>query len=348
MRNMLGAVTILAATLVAVSGGSLKWQESALSQPAFIIEVSCPDAEGCFSLIGKAIQQAPAGATIRIAPGTYYERPLTIEKSLRLEGLQTEIEGNPRIVLVDVGTAILIQASSLLTVELQRLSIEALIQDPFSFEGSIGIGVFTQTPEKVQVVLKGVNIRSYQGMSIAGDQQGELSVEIVNADILAALVGIEVNMGKLILRGSALRSPAVPSLRIPWIGIFIQPSPSLHIEALLTGTRIEGFNIGLWAIASSHLGQGRIALQAAENVIISNRQDGLYLLGDRVDAELSRNEIRENGKYGIRLALPDCTSVPRELRFQGIVQGTENEFFNNKSGNLCPPDFPWPPDFVKR
>lgn len=60
MRKMLGVVTILAATLIVVGSGSLQWQAKVLSQPAFTIEVSCPDAEGCFSFIGKAITRNPS------------------------------------------------------------------------------------------------------------------------------------------------------------------------------------------------------------------------------------------------------------------------------------------------
>ncbi len=349
MRKMLGMVTILTATLVAASGGSLKWQESVLSQPAFIIEVSCPDPEGCFSLLAEAIEQAPAGATLRIAPGTYYERPLKIEKSLRLEGLQAEIGGNPRIVLVEVGTAVLIQASDSITVALERVSIEALAQNPFSGEESTALEVFIRTSNNVQIALKEVSIRSHQGVIMAGDQPGALVVELMDTNILASRGGISMGLGRLILRGSTLRGPdpIFAAFSPPLYGVYLQSIPSQQIEAVLTKSLIEGFSVGLWAIASSHLGQGRVSLQAAENVIASNRQDGLYLLGDRVDAELSRNEIRDNGGYGIRLALPDCTSVPRELRFQGVVQGAENEFFNNTSGNLCPPAFPWPTGFIK-
>lgn len=182
----------------------------------------------------------------------------------------------PRIVLVEVGTALLIRAGNPMTVELERVSIEALAQDPFSGGESIGVGVFAQTPEKVQVVLKEVSIRSYQGMSIAGDQLGELTVEVVDADILAALLGIEMNMGQLILNRSKLLAPKIPLL-VPLHGIFLQPSPSLQINVFLSESLIEGFSVGLWAIA----------------------------------------------------------------------KGAENEFFNNKSGNLCPPAFPWPPDFIK-
>ncbi len=350
MREMLGMVTILAATLVAVSGASLKWQGSVLSQVAFIIEVSCPDPEGCCSLLAKAIEQAPAGATLRLAPGTYYEKPLTIEKSLRLEGAPSESARSPRIVLVQVGTALRIRAGSPMTVELERVSIEALAQDPFSGEESVALEVFIKTSSNVQVTLKEVGIRSHQGIMIGGDQPGALVVEVIDTNILAGRGGIGMNLGRLILQGSTLRGPnsVLAALSTPFHGVFLQPIPSGRVEAVLTKNLIEGFSVGLWATASSHLGQGRVDLQGVENVIASNRQDGLYLLGDRVDAELNRNDIRENGGYGIRLALPDCTSVPREFRFQGVIRGTENEFFNNKSGNLCPPDYPWPPNFIKK
>ncbi|MGQ9601909.1 MAG: hypothetical protein ACUVQU_04030 [Candidatus Bipolaricaulia bacterium] len=330
----------------AVIGGFLGESQDA----QFAIRVSCPDEKGCFALIEEAIQQVSAGATIRVAPGVYYERPLAIEKSLRLEGIPPETGHYPRVILVEVGTAITIRAGSSLAVELERLSIEALSFDPFPSGGeSIGIKVFSQTPDDVQIMLREVNIMSHDGISIAGDQPGGLTVEVVDTNIRAALVGIGMNMGRLILRGSRLRSPGIGSLIMPGIGIFMQPSPSLQIEALLTENHIEGFSIGLMATASSHLGQGRVDLRLVKNVIASNQKDGLYLLGDRVDVELSRNEIRGNGGYGLKLALPVCSpeGARSEFRFQGIIQGIDNEFSNNKLGALCPLDFPWPPNFIK-
>jgi hypothetical protein len=285
-----------------------------------------------------------------MAPGIYYEKPLIIDKSLRIEGVQTETGRSPRIVLVDVGTALLIQGSSQMVVELQGLAIEALALDPF-FDGgeSIGVGVFVQTPENVQVTLTGVRIRSHQGIIIGGDQPGELSVEVVDANILAARLGIAMSLGRLILRESELRGPPLPALSTPFHGVFLQPLPSQRIEAVLTGTRIEGFSIGLMASASSELGQGRVDLQGVENVIASNRGDGLYFAGDRIDVELSRNEIRGNGGYGLKLALPECTpeGARPELKFQGLIQGTDNSLSDNKKGDLCPQDYPWPEGFRK-
>jgi hypothetical protein len=350
MRKILWVGMILVAVLAAIGGSFSKGPEVVLSTSVSTIEVSCPDAEGCFSLLGEAIQQAPAGATIRMAPGIYYEKPLIIDKSLRIEGVQTETGRSPRIVLVDVGTALLIQGSSQMVVELQGLAIEALALDPF-FDGgeSIGVGVFVQTPENVQVTLTGVRIRSHQGIIIGGDQPGELSVEVVDANILAARLGIAMSLGRLILRESELRGPPLPALSTPFHGVFLQPLPSQRIEAVLTGTRIEGFSIGLMASASSELGQGRVDLQGVENVIASNRGDGLYFAGDRIDVELSRNEIRGNGGYGLKLALPECTpeGARPELKFQGLIQGTDNSLSDNKKGDLCPQDYPWPEGFRK-
>ncbi len=350
MRKILWVGMILVAVLAAIGGSFSKGPEVVLSTSVSTIEVSCPDAEGCFSLLGEAIQQAPVGATIRMAPGIYYEKPLIIDKSLRIEGVQTETGRSPRIVLVDVGTALLIQGSSQMVVELQGLAIEALALDPF-FDGreSIGVRVFAQTPENVRVVLKEVNIQSYQGMSIAGDQPAELTVEVVDANIRAALVGIAMNMGHLILRGSKLRGPGIDSLIAPWYGIILQPSPSLPIRATLIGNRIEGFGIGLMAVGSSRLRQGRVVLQGVENEIVSNRGDGLYLLGDRIDVELSRNEIRGNRGYGLKLSLSACApeGARPEFKFQGLIQGTDNSLSDNAKGDLCPADYPWPEDFTK-
>jgi len=353
MRRALGAGMILVA-LFGLGEGPLRWSEGAPSA----IEVSCPKAEGCFSLLGEAIRQAPVGATIRITPGIYYEKPLILDKSLRIEGV-TEGDRLPRIVLVEVGTAFLIRGSSRMTVELQGLAIEALAQDPFSDKNSIGVQVLAQGPEEVRVTLTGVQIRSYQGIAIGGDPQGERSVSVevnvVNTSILTAGLGIGIGMGlgRLILRESELRGPPFPlsALGAPLYGVLLlNPPPSQRIEAVLTKTRIENFGIGLMASASSKLEQGRIDLKAVGNVIASNLGDGFYLLGDRVDAELSRNEIRGNGGYGVKLAFPECApeGARPEFRFQGLIQGRDNSLSDNKKGDLCPEDFNWPPDFVRQ
>ena len=360
MRRAWRAGMILVALLGGLGEGPSRWSAGAPSaSTAAVLDVSCPDAEGCFSLLGEAIRQAPMGATIRITPGIYYEKPLILDKSLRIEGV-TEGDRLPRIVLVEVGTAFLIRGSSRMTVKLQGLTIEALAQDPFSDKSSIGVQVLAQGPEEVRVTLTGVQIRSYQGIAIGGDPQGERSVSVevevnvVNTSILTAGLGIGIGMslGRLILRESELRGPPVPlsALGAPLYGVLLlNPPPSQRIEAVLAKTRIENFGIGLMASASSKLEQGRIDLKAVENVIALNLGDGLYLLGDRVDAELSRNEILGNGGYGVKLAFPECApeGARPEFRFQGLIQGRDNSLRNNKRGNLCPEDFNWPPSFVK-
>jgi hypothetical protein len=74
--------------------------------------------------------------------------------------------------------------------------------------------------------------------------------------------------------------------------------------------------------------------------------------------EISENRIKNNEAWGLALNLiPGWDSRPDQcnVRAPGEEQvftdpeiaGSGNEFRNNNKGDLCPPDYPWPPGFRK-
>lgn len=80
------------------------------------------------------------------------------------------------------------------------------------------------------------------------------------------------------------------------------------------------------------------------NQVIRNRNDGIRL-ADKVMATLLENRISLNDGYGVSLWQQPCYDTA--ARFDGVVQGLGNEISGNRKGDLCPPDFPWPPGFKR-
>jgi hypothetical protein len=87
----------------------------------------------------------------------------------------------------------------------------------------------------------------------------------------------------------------------------------------------------------------------------SARQEALK---EPLRIEISENRIEHNEAWGLALNLiPGLGSQPDQcnVRAPGEEQvftdpeiaGSGNEFRNNNKGDLCPPDYPWPPGFKK-
>ncbi len=76
------------------------------------------------------------------------------------------------------------------------------------------------------------------------------------------------------------------------------------------------------------------------NLIAGNQKDGVVVRRDALSALLQDNRILSNQGCGVRVeeALHD--------KLQSI-SGEGNWIEGNAQGDLCPSDYPWPPDFVK-
>jgi parallel beta-helix repeat protein len=103
------------------------------------------------------------------------------------------------------------------------------------------------------------------------------------------------------------------------------------------------------------------ALFPAAGILVQNGQPILqlnYFAGNRAGVivqgpaqpMLSRNRIVSSDRYGISLYLEPCydiVPIASAIEFKGEVSGEANELSANKAGDLCPPDYPWPPGFRK-
>ncbi len=88
--------------------------------------------------------------------------------------------------------------------------------------------------------------------------------------------------------------------------------------------------------------------------ISGNEGHGIFLQ-DKAVAEIWGSRILNNGGYGIVLYWEGCVDADykADFKFAGQVMGEGNtipgkeEPDGNKQGDLCPPDYPWPPGFRK-
>lgn len=100
---------------------------------------------------------------------------------------------------------------------------------------------------------------------------------------------------------------------------------------------------GLYVMTSSRV-------EARSNIIQSN---GTGILVRRADTVLSLegNRITDNREWGIALVRSPCVeNPPSDPRFIWpiYIQGENNEIHGNGKGDLCPEDYNWPPDFIKK
>lgn len=81
-------------------------------------------------------------------------------------------------------------------------------------------------------------------------------------------------------------------------------------------------------------------------------------LKEPLKIEISENQIESNEAWGLALnLLPGWDDRPDQCNFKAPgeeqvfaepeITGSGNEFRNNLKGDLCPPDYPWPPGFRK-
>lgn len=308
-----------------------------------------------FSTIQAAIDAVAEGGTVLIGPGLYKEN-LTITKSVRLVGVDQE--------QVDIQAAdehkpiIAATSKNLIQVYFEgftlgdpNVTIEQLLLTP---PPSIPIlipprtGLYIRGP--VQTLMRKVMVLGQQIAGVLAKYYGsESDIGLFRLPSLTVLEGVHLarNGAGLVLGGEA--------------------------QGLITRSMIEE-NIG------GVLGLGN-AVFLYQNVIRRNRHAGVFVWAfteDQLMGEIRENEITENGigvyltakrqggriyitqnrfmknRYGIVIQHPACPYVtgetlPKVLEASAPTQiwGTMNEFHDSIEGDLCPPDYPWPPRFRK-
>ena len=80
--------------------------------------------------------------------------------------------------------------------------------------------------------------------------------------------------------------------------------------------------------------------------MISENGSGVIISFSSAGFALNENRIIGNREWGVTLRRPEC--VENGFNDPVGVQGEGNEIHNNGKGDLCPENFNWPPDFIKK
>jgi len=306
-----------------------------------VVEVSCPDPEGCFRLIEQAIEEAPPGAALRISPGLYYEKPILIEKSLTLKRLGER--GIVEIRFVDPQPGLTIRLADDqrpmnvilrgLTLITQALSRAADERDP---PVAVLIGGDSASIESLKVVIEASEIYGYAGIVVHG---AHLILKQSTVDVDAW--SINAGFSKLELLDNSLAGASLHwGFNIGLTNIEEAVLQNNEIWVFRSSEAMEGFRWAVFVGGISELGEARAALLG--NVI--RGADVGAMVGGKAAVEFSENRFVDNRDYGIMLLLPPCAKREGEGLFEGEIGGAGNEFEGNGQ-DLCPEDYPWPEGF---
>ena len=351
------AVTILTIILVSIliGLGYGPLQHSAgISSNEVVVGIRCTEIEGCFRLVGQAVQSAPEGAIIEVAAGLYYELPILVEKSLTIRGtgLDTVIQGITPEVLFSVRNP---NPDHFVQVTLESVNLRYWVfaaEDPDADLARRGVlqieGVhdgFSPSPEESLSLPTRVVIRRSTLSSV------ETAIHISGAELLLEDNWIVGRDGALEVNVDA-RLTATNN-RIFWLGGLSKGDALALI--MLSGAEAEFYgNLifnGSGVSASNALpailifGEGRYIFR--KNTI-EDLAIGVLIGGGAASVDFRENEFRNNGG-GIFLSMPPCVAHPAsETRFSGAITGRDNVFVDNDI-DLCPTleEGPWPPGFVQ-
>jgi len=366
-------------SVVVVAFGLLRGPEessSALAQDQLSCTVTVQPGES----IQRAIEQAAEGAVICLAPGRWEEN-LVITKSLTLRGTGKE----PKEVWI-VGTkeghpVMRIESEREIEVQLENLAVaeakgwKCAVESPqwICPDGLQALG-------KAKVLIKDMQVSNNRDGLFVGDS-ATVSLshsQVSNAGWWGLFVGdsATVSLGHsqvsntgigLAVGDSATVSLSHSQVSDNGIGVGLRGSAQVSLSH---STVSNNWFIGL----AAEIGSATVTLQ---NSIVSGNGRGLVVgdsttvriegseisgneghgifLQDKAVAEIWGNRILNNGGYGIVLYWEGCVDADykADFKFAGQVMGEGNtipgkeEPDGNKQGDLCPPDYPWPPGFRK-
>jgi hypothetical protein len=304
-----------------------------------VIQVHCEEATGCFRLLERALATAPESAVIQISPGIYYEHALVIAKSVRLQGVQEVGVRLPIITAIDQGPLLTVPSSPKpISVTVENLTLQNLMLS--------GLGLLIQgasqsaSTSSPEVVLRGSRLfAADKGIS----SRGKARLSLQGNSIGAGNSAIKAENGShLLAMDNTIFVKNWPNEPLEAIGIiFLQ-----DVEAVFERNSISPeLNVSFRPQALS----GILALGGkysfSENEI--QQVSVGVMLGGKTNAAFDNNRIHDN-TIGIVLQLSPCIPNPHpEIRFDGVITGSGNQFATNSKGDLCPADYPWPPGFRK-
>ncbi len=309
-----------------------------------------------FSTIQAAIDAAAEGATILIGPGLYKEN-LKITKSLRLVGAghkQVHVRAiNEQQPTIYVEAVLPIQVYfEGFTIGDPSRSLEELPRlDPTQLSYPLmPAGIQVQGP--VQAKLHKLTIGGQggagiftRGVFIAEDLFTAPQLMVSEVELAHNVFGLFMMSSDSIIQRSTIRENLIGLFNV----LLGKPGGLTIYRSALLGNIITGV-----ALHNSHLPQ---ALgHVIGNEIVGNGS-GIYLGARQAGSwvEISDNQIGRNLSYGVTVMQSVCPSdfrpllVPLMVSESATIQilGKGNELQSNGQGDLCPPDYPWPPGFRK-
>lgn len=183
------------------------------------------------------------------------------------------------------------------------------------------------------------------GLSLQGSAQAILSRSIVSA-----------SMSGLELQGSAkisLENSTVSKHKSSGIELRDTAQADLS-DTTVSDNTIAGLDLGDSAqarLTDSTVSDNTFGLQLKDSsqatlfhTLVSKNANGLELW-NLAQASIRASQIVDNSAYGIVLLQSPCYEI--DEKFEGKVDGSNNEIRGNQQGDLCPMDYPWPQGFLK-
>ena len=310
----------------------------ASQESGIVIQVNCTDTNGCFHLLGQAIESAPEGATIQLSSGVFYEIPMLINRSLTIQGagaqftyVHAALPGN----LFTVRSA-----DHSITVNIKSITLQSRVVEVDPISSAVGIGIWIEgplggSPEQLKVfVLDSALIAVGTAVNVRGKAQLTLQGNWMRSAqaVLAAENGSQIIAEK----NQMFLNEGFGIPRVTMVGLG-------DVEARFEGNRLAGTAsqkvIGIFALGGQY---------SFEENRFTNHAVAVEL-GGKTTAEFLANEF-DNNFIGIFLQTPPCVPSPApELRFDGTISGSDNQFSFNSATDLCPSlgEYPWPEGFVK-
>jgi hypothetical protein len=303
-----------------------------------------------FPTIQTAIDAVAEGGTVLIGPGEYREN-IQITKSLHVIGSDQE---RVRIYgLDDQKPVVYVRSQFPLQLFLQRLTItREHLPDPNLPPSSIppGTGIFLGGP--IQATFRQLTVTN-QISGVVAFPLLEYNEELLyfQPQVILEEVSLAHNGGAVLALSTHL---IIVRSNISENELGIMGDSIYLTHSTVRKNRVWGIVLSLSSSA-----YGPQYLGALQNNEISENGVGVILGAIAEDAagswlRMDENKIVRNQEYGVMILKSVCPTSPphpelalgRESAFIRIFGGN-NELHDNLQGDLCPPDYPWPPGFRK-
>ncbi len=274
-----------------------------------------------YPTIQEAIYRAPVGGIIQVESGTYPEELLiTRSLTLRADTSKGEVQllGRPdKAVLTIIAANVTVQGFTFVysttAVQVFKSMKVNIAQNTFrpTIFGSLDHAI--EVVEAREVTIQDNRIRGADdGIAV----RENAAVEIVRNTIEGSYWGVALyDNAQAVIHHNVITENLFAGVLL-WEQGQATITDNNILENVMAGVAVRG--------GARH--------SSSENAISRTQGSGV-VLRDQVEATLRDNFIEDNAQCGI-----EVTSGVR-------VYGSANTIARNRAGDLCPPDFPWPPLF---